>query len=99
MANINIRVEDDLKAQTEHIFDELGLNMTTAVTAFLKQVVRSGGLPFELRIDPWAARIERALDEADEEAKNPGPRITHEEFMKEMRAYVKELSAATDAAV
>lgn len=99
MANINIRVEDSLKSKTELIFDELGLNMSTAVTAFLKQVVRCGGIPFELRIDPRTSYIERALDEADEEARHPGPRISHEEFIKEMRGYVKELSAQTDTAV
>ena len=99
MANINIRVDDDLKLRTERIFDELGLNMTTAVTAFLKQVVRSGGIPFEMRIDPWRAYVEQALDEADEEAKHPGPRISHEELVKEMRSYVRELSAQADAAI
>ena len=53
MSNINIRVDDELKRRAEYIFSELGLNMSTATTAFLKQVVRVGGIPFELRIDPF----------------------------------------------
>lgn len=54
MANVNIRVDDDLKKAAERIFDELGLNFSTATNVFYRQVVRSGGIPFELRInDPF----------------------------------------------
>ena len=96
MANINIRVDDTLKQQSETLFEELGLNMTAAITAFLKQSVRLGGLPFTPRIhtrDAWVDYVDRALDEADEEARNPGPRITHEELMRKARSLVNELSS------
>lgn len=54
MANVNIRVDDDLKMQAEHLFFELGLNMSTAMTMFLKQAVRYGGIPFDVRLtDPF----------------------------------------------
>lgn len=53
MANLNIRIDDDLKRQAEMVLDELGMNMTTATTVFLKQVVRCRGIPFELRADPF----------------------------------------------
>jgi DNA-damage-inducible protein J len=54
MANINIRVDDGLKKQAENIFSELGLSMSAATTVFYKQVVRYGGIPFELRVnDPF----------------------------------------------
>jgi DNA-damage-inducible protein J len=53
MANVNIRIDEDLKKQAESIFEELGLNATTATTAFYKQVVRCAGLPFELKLDPF----------------------------------------------
>ena len=99
MTNINIRIDDTLKKQSESVFDAIGLNMTTAITAFLKQAVRLNGMPFELRADPYELYVRRALAEASEEAKNPGPRMTHEEFIKEMRDYAKELSAGSNAAV
>lgn len=50
MANLNIRIDDDLKKQAENMFAELGMNMSTAMTVFLKQAVRYGGIPFDLRI-------------------------------------------------
>lgn len=46
--NVNIRVDEDLKKQTEILLTEMGLNMTTAVNMFLRQVLRTGGIPFEI---------------------------------------------------
>lgn len=51
MANVNIRVDDTLKQKAEQIFSDLGLSMSTATNVFYKQVVRCGGIPFDLRID------------------------------------------------
>lgn len=53
MANVNIRVDDELKKQAETIFSELGLSLSTATNVFYRQVVRSGGIPFDLKIDPF----------------------------------------------
>ncbi len=40
MAQVNIRIDDDLKERADQLFDELGLNMTKAFTMFLKTSVR-----------------------------------------------------------
>lgn len=50
MSTINLRVDGDLKKQSEQIFQELGLGMTAAITIFLKAVVRANGIPFSLEI-------------------------------------------------
>ncbi|MCL1982788.1 MAG: type II toxin-antitoxin system RelB/DinJ family antitoxin [Clostridiales bacterium] len=52
MANVNIRVDDKLKREAEGIFAALGLTMSAATNVFYKQVVRFGGIPFSLRVDP-----------------------------------------------
>ena len=49
--NLNIRTEKDIKDQAEEIFNELGLNMTTAVNMFLRTVIRKHGIPFDLKLD------------------------------------------------
>lgn len=46
--NVNIRVDEELKKQTEVLLSDMGLNMTTAVNIFLRQVLRTGGIPFEI---------------------------------------------------
>ena len=49
--NLNIRTDKDIKDQAEAIFNELGLNMTTAVNMFLRTAIREHGIPFELKLD------------------------------------------------
>lgn len=60
--NLNIRTDKDVKLAAEKIFEELGLNMTTAVNIFLRQTIRENGIPFELKLnvpnDVTAAAIE-----------------------------------------
>jgi DNA-damage-inducible protein J len=55
MAQVNIRIDDELKVRADNIFEELGLNMTTAFTMFIRQTIRQGGIPFEVttRTDPF----------------------------------------------
>ena len=50
-ANLNIRTDQAVKDQAEQLFNELGLNMTTAVNLFLRAVVREHGIPFALKLD------------------------------------------------
>lgn len=49
--NLNIRTDKDIKDQAEEIFNELGLNMTTAINMFLRCAVREHGIPFKLKLD------------------------------------------------
>ena len=49
--NLNIRTDKDIKDQAEAIFNELGLNMTTAINMFLRTAIREHGIPFELKLD------------------------------------------------
>ena len=80
MAQINIRIDDELKVRADNIFEELGLNMTTAFTMFIRQTVRQGGIPFEIttRTDPFYNTenikvLRQSIKEAEE-----GKLTTHE---------------------
>jgi len=73
MAQVNIRIDDDLKARADNIFEELGLNMTTAFTIFIRQTIRQGGIPFEIttRKDPFYSAenmkvLRKSIQEAEE---------------------------------
>ena len=53
--SVTIRIDEELKRQAEALFDDMGLSMTTAITIFLKAVVRQGKIPFEIAADPlWS---------------------------------------------
>lgn len=56
MAQISLRVDDNLKKNAEITFNEIGLNMSTAINIFLKTVVRENKIPFELRADPFYSK-------------------------------------------
>lgn len=46
MAQMTVRIDDNLKVQAEMLFAEICMPLSTAVTIFLKQAVRSNGMPF-----------------------------------------------------
>lgn len=48
MTQVHIRMDDSVKKEAEAIFAELGINISSAVNIFLKQVIRKGGLPFDM---------------------------------------------------
>ena len=49
---IQANVDSNLALQAEGIFKDIGLNTTTAINVFLKKVVATGGIPFELKETP-----------------------------------------------
>ena len=54
MANINItiRMDEELRKEADALFEELGLSLTSAINAFVRQAVREGRIPFELTTRP-----------------------------------------------
>lgn len=99
MATIQVRVDDSLKAQADNLFADIGIDTSSAIRLFLKQCVNKNRIPFDLTGDPYREYIAAALREADEEAKNPSPRIDHSDFIKEMRDYAHELANSRNTAV
>jgi len=70
---LSIRIDSDLKADAEELFDDIGLNMTTAITCFFKKCVDSGAIPFSLARRKRTAHEETlaAFEEAKRIAKDP----------------------------
>ena len=56
MAQISLRVDDEIKHKAEKTLDEIGLSMSTAINIFLKTVVRENRIPFELTADPFYSK-------------------------------------------
>ena len=50
---VSIRMDEDLKRQFDYVCNELGLNMSTAITIFAKKMVRENAIPFEVSFDPF----------------------------------------------
>jgi len=63
---INIRTDSEVKAQAQDILAKLGLDLTTAVNLFLRQIICDKGVTFNVSIVPiskkaklggWEGRI------------------------------------------
>lgn len=59
MPLINIRIDDNLKKDAEEILDDMGLNMTTAITIYLKAIVRTKSIPFNLGLGKNDNKVEQ----------------------------------------
>ncbi|GMO46763.1 MAG: type II toxin-antitoxin system RelB/DinJ family antitoxin [Termitinemataceae bacterium] len=55
MAQLNIRLDENTKNQAEVLFNELGMNLSTAITIFIHQAIRERGIPFSIteKTDPF----------------------------------------------
>lgn len=52
--SVTFRIEEELKAEADEVLNEIGLNMSSALTMFLKQVVNYRAIPFRLEAsDPF----------------------------------------------
>lgn len=69
--NFSVRMDSELKKRCESLYAELGLNLTTAINVFLRQSLRVGGFPFEVKLDKPTLETISDITEAEEILKNP----------------------------
>lgn len=69
--NVSIRMDTELKVQADELFAELGMNLSTAFNIFVRQSLREGGIPFEIRTDRPNKETIAAMLEAENIAKDP----------------------------
>ena len=73
---LQVRVDEGLRAQAAAIYDELGIDLQTAVRIFLKRSVRENGLPFRMTLgeknEASSKSMLKIMSELSEEARNAG---------------------------
>ena len=80
---LNIRIDKFTKEQAEKIFNQLGLNMTTAINMFLIATIRENGIPFELKLDTLNKETIEAIEEGRKMLKDPNtPKYSNMEDLK-----------------
>ena len=52
VANINIRTDSEIKTQAQDVLSKLGLDLTTAINLFLRQVICMQSVSFEVSVTP-----------------------------------------------
>ncbi|MEI3163156.1 MAG: type II toxin-antitoxin system RelB/DinJ family antitoxin [Lachnospirales bacterium] len=71
VASVSFRIDSELKNQADKLFNNLGMNLTTAFNIFLRQSVREGRIPFEITMNSPNAETISAMREAERIANDP----------------------------
>lgn len=86
-SSINVRVSADVKKQAQDIFGQLGLDLTTAVNIFLRQVILNNGLPFEVKLKVPNQKTLEAMEEVKIMEQNP----EHYSGYKEISTMIQDI--------
>ncbi len=84
--NLNVRVDENLKKTADTLLNELGLNMSTAINIYLKQIVRENGIPFEIKLDKPNTETLHAMQDVREGKNLHGPFGSVSELMEDLNA-------------
>lgn len=68
---LNVRIDTTLKQESDMLFKDLGLNMSTAINIFLTQCVKTSSIPFKIEQPKPSKELKKALKEADYMVEHP----------------------------
>ena len=83
---MTIRMDPAIKAQAQKVFAGLGMDMTTAINVFLRQVIRHNGFPFEVRNPEPGALTYSVLEDARHDRNMNGPFDSVDALMEDLNA-------------
>ena len=66
-----IRIEESVKADANKLLKELGLDMSTAVNMFLRQLIMRHGMPFSVTVPQYKQEVLDAMAEAERISRDP----------------------------
>ncbi len=85
--NFSVRMDSEIKKRCESLYSELGMNLTTAINVFLRQSLRVGGFPFDVKLEQPNRETITAMLEAERIAHDPN--VKHysdvEEALRELK--------------
>lgn len=67
----NISIDADTKAQAQAMLADLGMDLSTAVNVFLRQMLYEGGIPFSITREAPNKLTVEAMKEAQEMSRSP----------------------------
>lgn len=84
---MTIRTNSEIKKSAAELFNDLGLDMSSAINMFLRECIRKDGIPFEVsRKEIPNRKTRRAIKNAINNKNMVGPFETVEEAMKYLNA-------------
>jgi DNA-damage-inducible protein J len=96
---LQVRVEDSLKNDAAEVFEQLGIDTSTAVRMFLKRAVMENGIPFKMTLPKEPYRAERGyramVELGDSAEKNGLSDMSLDEINAEIDASRRERQTVT----
>jgi DNA-damage-inducible protein J len=89
----NISLDADLKKESQELYADLGMDLSTAVTVFLKQSVRVQGIPFSITRDNPNAETIAAMNEYYEMKAHPEKYKKYTSFRNAMKDVLEDKDA------
>lgn len=71
MAQLNFRIDDEIKAKAENACNAMGLTLSSAINIFLTKVANEKRIPFDITVyDPFYSdenmkRLKKAINDLD----------------------------------
>ncbi len=91
MTTIQVRVDDHTKQASSKILEDLGLDVSSAIKVYLKQIIATKGIPFPLVTrNGFTPEQERDIQVASRDAKGK-KNISRAMDVKETMAYLDSL--------
>ena len=72
MSIVTIRVDDETKRQVNEIFEDMGLDLSTAVRMFFRQIIREQRIPLNLSYEVPNETTLASLRESEQIVADPG---------------------------
>ena len=88
-ANISLRIEPEIKKQSEQVFSRLGISVTDAINVFLHASIMEGGFPFQ----PRQPRYNHETLQAMQEAKDIMDGKVNAKRYKSLNALIEDIDA------
>lgn len=71
-ANVNVRVEPDVKKQAEDILDKLGVSASAFINMTYRQVIMKRGIPFSVELPAEIKTLDNMTNEEFDEMMQTG---------------------------
>ena len=98
-SNISIRMDSNLKAAAEALYEELGMNLSTAFNIFVRQSLRERGIPFKITEGTPSKETVSAMLEAERNttmAKEKTPKTNAMRILDRLKISYEVLSYQCD---
>ena len=92
-SSIHVRVDPKVKKDVEKILNTLGMTSTEAINIYLKQIILTSGIPFEIKTPQFSDDMLEAIAEAEEMEKHPENYKsfkTVQEFMEDLHREIQD---------